>query len=131
MLLFGSERWVMTPHMGRALGSLQNRVARQITGIQPKKREEGGWEYPPLVAGMEDAVFDEIRANILKRQNMVAQCIALRPILDLCKKNVQRPGAWVAWRWWEQEGIDIAGTRARAATAEDGEEERSGEEMKR
>ena len=35
ILLFGSEMWVMPPHMGRALESSQNRTARQITGRQP------------------------------------------------------------------------------------------------
>ena len=35
VLLFGSETWVMTPDMGRALGSFQHRVSRQITGRQP------------------------------------------------------------------------------------------------
>ena len=57
-------------------------------------------KYPPLAAVMEEAGFEEIGAYILKWQNMAAQCIATRPILDLCKKIVQRPGDWVAWRSW-------------------------------
>ena len=65
---------------------------------------------------------------ILKMQNMVAYYIATRPILDLRKNTVQRPGAWVDWRWWEQECIDLAFTRAQAAAAVDGEEEREREE---
>ena len=35
VLLFGSETWVLTPRMGRDLGSFQNRVARRITGRPP------------------------------------------------------------------------------------------------
>ena len=38
VLLFGLEVWVMILRMGRSLGSFQNRVARRITGSQPKKR---------------------------------------------------------------------------------------------
>ena len=33
VLLFGSETWVMTPCMERALGSFQHRVAQRITYI--------------------------------------------------------------------------------------------------
>ena len=54
--------------------------------------EEGGWEQPPLVAETEEVGFEEIWAYILKRKNMVAQYIATRPITDLCKKMVRRPG---------------------------------------
>ena len=43
VLIFGSETWVMTPHMGRALGSFQHRVARRITERQLRQWEEGGW----------------------------------------------------------------------------------------
>ena len=50
-------------------------------------------------------------------------------ILDLCKKMVRRPGAWVARRCWEQEGIDQAGGMAWVAEVAYREEEREGEEM--
>ena len=41
VLLFGSETWVLTPRMGRALGSFQKRVARRLTRRQ--RRREGRW----------------------------------------------------------------------------------------
>ena len=48
---------------------------------------------------------------------------------------MRRLGAWVYWRWWEQEGIDLAGARVcmEAAVTTDGEEERRrvGEEKRR
>ena len=43
--------------------------------------------------------------------------------MDLCEKTMRRLGAWVDWIWWEKEGIDLAGARAQAAVAADGEEE--------
>ena len=55
-------------------------------------QEEGGWEYLPLTTVMEEEGFKEIGVYILKRQNTVAQYIATRPILDLCKRTVRRPG---------------------------------------
>ena len=48
MLIFGSETWVMTPYMERALRKFQHRVALRITGRHPRRREEEGWDYPPL-----------------------------------------------------------------------------------
>ena len=61
------------------------------------------------------------------RQNTVAQYIATRLILDLYEKYIWRPGAWVSWRWWDQEGIDLVGERERAAAESGGEEEKYGE----
>ena len=59
---------------------------------------------------------------------MIAQYISTRPIMDFCNRLVQRPGAWVYLRWWEQEGIDLSGVRERAAAAADREAERIVEE---
>ena len=61
-------------------------------------------------------------------QNTVAQYIATWPSLDLCKKLVQRLWAWVPRRWWDQEVLDLVGTRTEAAAEEEkyvseGEEE--------
>ena len=45
---------------------------------------------------------------------------------------MQRPGAWFVWRWWEQEGLDLAYASYQAAEAADGEEgRRVGEEKRR
>ena len=62
---------------------------------------------------------------------MVAQYITTRFIMDLCEKTVRRPGGWVARRWWEQKGIDLAGARAMTEAAADGGEGREGEEAER
>ena len=41
VLLLGAGTWVLTPRMERALDSLQHRVARRITGKQPRRRGDG------------------------------------------------------------------------------------------
>ena len=38
VLIFGSETWVLTPCMERSLGRFQHRLARHITGRQPRRR---------------------------------------------------------------------------------------------
>ena len=131
VLLFGSEIWVLNPHMGRDLRSFQHRVARWITVRKPNQREHGGWEYPLPETAMEEAGFEDMGAYVLKRQNTVAQYITMWPIMDLCKKPVRRPGQWFARRWWYQEILDLAGARAAAAEIEDAEEGSEGEEEER
>ena len=58
VLLFGLETWVLTPHMGRALGNFQHGVAIPTTGRQSKSQEEGGWGYPPLDTVIEEERFE-------------------------------------------------------------------------
>ena len=99
VLLFGSETWVLTARMEKALDSFQSRFARKITGRQPRRRKDGSWFYPPLAGVMKETGMVGIRKSILQGQNMVAQFIAMRPIMDLCEQATRRPGARVAWRW--------------------------------
>ena len=58
---------------------------------------------------------------------MIAQYIATQPFLDLCERSVWRPGFWVSWKWWEQERIDIEGSKERAVAESDKEEDKCGE----
>ena len=85
VLLFGSETWLVTPHMGRSLGGLQHRVSSRITGRQPKQQADGSWEYPPMEIDMQEAGFEDMGEYFPKRQNAVAQYIVMRTIIDLCK----------------------------------------------
>ena len=78
---------------------------------------------------MVEAVFKGIRTYITRRQNMFAQYIATRPILDLCERSDRIPGVRVYRRWWEQDGLDLEGAKKRAVTAEESDgEEKIGEE---
>ena len=63
------------------------------------------------------------RTSVLWRQNTVAQFIAKRPILGLCKVGERRRGTQVPQRWWEQPGIDWRLTREKAAAAQAGANE--------
>ena len=62
---------------------------------------------------MEEAGLIDIRTSIHRRQNMVAQYIATRPLLDLYVGARAREGAKVTLRWWEQAGIDWERLRLR------------------
>ena len=67
VLLFGSETWVLTARMEKALDSFQSRVAQKITGRQPRRGKDRTWYYPSLVGSMKEAGIVWIRTSILRR----------------------------------------------------------------
>ena len=49
---------------------------------------------------MAEAGFEEIGTYVTRRQNMVAQYIATRPILDFYERSAWRTGERVYRKWW-------------------------------
>ena len=76
---------------------------------------------------MQKAGFGEVDAYALGRQNIAAQYIPARPIVDLCKETVQRPGTWVTKMWWEKEVMYLMVEREAAVAKEGGKEKTDGE----
>ena len=68
-------------------------------------------EYTLAAAAREEAGFEEMEEYIQRRQNMVAQFIATRLLLDMCKYTERTPGAQVEVRRWEKEVIYLAEAR--------------------
>ena len=52
VLLFGAETWVLTRKMESSLVAFQGRVARRLTGRQPRRGRDGRWFYPSLEGAM-------------------------------------------------------------------------------
>ena len=102
VLLFGADTWVLTQRMEKALDSFHSRVARRLTGKQPRRKKDWSWDYLPLAEAMGEAGIEGIWKSITRRQNMVAQYIATQTIMDLCEGATQWPGARVSWRLWYQ-----------------------------
>ena len=48
VLLFGSETWLVTPKMERALSAFLHGEARRLTGRQAQREKDGEWHYPSL-----------------------------------------------------------------------------------
>ena len=61
---------------------------------------------PPLAGVLKEAGVVRARTSVLRIQNTVAQFIATRPILGLCKVAERRRGTRVPQQWWEQSGRD-------------------------
>ena len=93
-------------------------------GQLPRRRSDGRWECTLAEAAREEVGFEMTETYIRRRQNLVAQYIVTRTILEMCEAAERKRGARVEMRWWEQAGVDLAGAREMAAEAdEDGLEE--------
>ena len=66
---------------------------------------------------MVEAGLEGVGIYITRRHNTVAQYIAMRPIMDFFERSTRRPGARVSQRWREQSGLDLEGSKERAAEA--------------
>ena len=97
----------------RALSAFIHGAARRLTGRQPRKGREENWHYPSLEGARKEAELPDVCTSINRMQNMVAQYIATRPLLDLCEGARQREGALVTLRWWDQLGIDWEKSKAK------------------
>ena len=67
-------------------------------------------------------VLEDTRVYISRRQNTISQCIATRPIMDLCLEAERTPGMRLSRKWWEQPSLDIMGIRAGQVAGEGKEE---------
>ena len=126
VLLFGAETWVVSPMTERALSAFIHGAARRLTGRQPRRGRDGKWHYPSLEGAMKEAELTDVHTSIQRRQNTVAQYIAMRPLLDLCEGARQREGARVTLRWWEQSGIDREKAKAKETETESASDSDSG-----
>ena len=118
VLLFGAETWVVSLMMERALSAFIHGAARWITVRQPRKGRDGKWYYPSLEGATKEAGLTDVPTSINRRQNTVAQYIATRQLLDLCKGAKQREGARVTIRWLDQSGIDWEKAKAKETEME-------------
>ena len=62
---------------------------------------------------MKEAGFTDVSTSINRRQKTVAQYIATRPLLDLCKGTTQIGRERVEMRWLDQKGIDWGKEKSR------------------
>ena len=99
LLLFGSETWVLTPHMEKVLGGFHHTVDRRLIGRQPRKGQDGGWVYPLMEDVMAEVGLQEVETYFSCRQNTVEKYIVTRPIMDLCLVANRRPGPRMEMQW--------------------------------
>ena len=67
ILLFGSETWVLTASMEKALDSFQSKVTWKITGRKPRRVKDRSWFYPSFAGAMNETGMVRIQISILRR----------------------------------------------------------------
>ena len=70
IFLYGSEKWVMTPRIGRVLGGFHHKVARRLTGRQPRLGRDGLWIYHPLEDAISEAGLKEMETYVSRHKNI-------------------------------------------------------------
>ena len=120
VLLSGSETWVVTPRLDKALEGFHHQVVLRMAGMGPKHQQYGPWEYPPIWVALATVGVDEIGVYMDLRQNTVAQYIATFLIMDLCLVAEPKLGLRLSRRWWEHPDLDILGIRVGRVAAEAG-----------
>ena len=108
----------MTRKMEPSIDAFQGRVARRLTGRQPRRGRYGKWFNPSLAGDLKEAGVVRVRTSILRRQNTLVQFIATRLILGLCEVAERRRGTRVPRRRWEQTVVDWKSAREKAASQE-------------
>ena len=84
VLIFGSEKWVLTPRLEKSLKGFHHWSVWRMEGMVPKRQHDGTWLYPPIGVALETVGLEDIGVYSARRQNMVTQYIATCPIMDLC-----------------------------------------------
>ena len=119
VLLCGSESWVTTDAMRKALEGFHHRVARRISGLVAQRTGPNEWHYPPIEEALEQTGLWPMREYIYRRQNTIAQEIAVRPIYEMCLEATPATGSSRFLRWWQQDHSPVDDEEEAAAVAVD------------
>ena len=121
VLLFGSETWVVTPWLEKALAGFHHQAVWRMVGMVTKRQLDSTWVYPTIGEALVTIRLDYIGVYIARLQNTVAQYIVTCPVMDLCLAAERRLGMRLLQRCWEHPNIYILGIKARHASEEMGE----------
>ena len=66
VILFGSEMWVVTPCLEKAIAGFHHRAVCQMEGMGHKLQLDGAWVYPPIGEVPKMVRLDEIGVYIAR-----------------------------------------------------------------
>ena len=102
VLLFGSETWVISSSMLKTLEGFHHRVARQLTGRQPRRRNANTWVYPPIAEALSEAGLFPMSTYLARRREYLKAFVQDRPLLNICTNSDRLPGTPTGTQfWWE------------------------------
>ena len=104
IILYGTETWVLLASLKNRIEGTHTEFLQEITGKRAKQLEDGTWEMPGAEGIREAAGTWSERTYIERRQETVAQWVALRPLFQVCAKETGYEGGGRRRKvWWRQE----------------------------
>ena len=101
VLLYGSESWVMTQKMWKAVDSFHSSCARYIAGDHIRQRPNGEWVLPPTARVLEQCKLRTVGEYIARRKETVSDFMKSRPIYATCIKSTPSAGNVNQKVWWD------------------------------
>ena len=92
VLLYKSEIWVVIES-----------ILKVLEGVSYQRVVEEGYQCSLLAEALEAAWICPMKEYIWRRQDIIAQYIANRPIYDLCTGAEQMPKLSICVWWWDQD----------------------------
>ena len=101
VLLYGSESWVITTKMWRALNSFHHRCARYIAGEHIRQRPDGEWTFPETERILAQCKLQTVEEYIARRKRTVSNYIVGRPIYARCVESIPSAANVNQKVWWD------------------------------
>ena len=105
VLLYGSESWVWSDSMVKAVEGFHNRIVRRLANRMPRLAD-GEWHYPPISEAFQIVRIMPIQHYINARRATLRQQVMQRPIWRLCRNTPRTPGSSNHKMWWEQDMVE-------------------------
>ena len=103
-LFYGLEMWVLLESMAKRIEGIHTEFLRMITGKKSKQLGDGTWDSPRTEVIRKKAVTQLARIYIERRQETVAQWVALHPLFEVCARETWYEGGGLSRKvWWFQE----------------------------
>ena len=88
ILLYGSEMGVISASITKRIKGTNTEFLKMITGKRAKQLGDGTWETAGAEGIREAAGTQSDRIYIEQRQETVAQWVALRPLFEVCAREI-------------------------------------------
>jgi hypothetical protein len=125
VLLYGSESWNLTPSLLRRLEGFHVKAAWRMAAVNKPRKDAatGTWTYPVTEEVLEEVGLYSMEHYIRVRRDSIAQYIATRPILELCRGAERRRGSSPRHFWWEQPMSLVGARLSDSSSVTDGDSE--------
>ena len=109
VLLFGLETWVLMAEMLQKLEGLHVGFLRQVTGTKTQSLGNEPWIKEGADRVLQAAGTKPLWEYLNRRQAMVAEWVALRPIFEVCAKVIgYEGGGRLRKQWCQQTAAEIS-----------------------